>query len=46
MIIKIMAKFEHEISKFSDIIRYPRGQKHGIIVIKVKLLDTGHILIL
>ena len=43
---KIMAKLLHEISKFSDIVRYHRGQKHGMIVMKVKLLDTGHILIL
>ena len=43
---KIMVTLLHEISKFSDIIRYHRGQKHGMIVMKVKLLDTGHILIL
>ena len=46
IITKIMAKLLHEISKFSDIISYHRGQKHGMIVMKVKLLDTGHILIL
>ena len=46
IITKIMAKLFHEISKFSDIIRYHRGKKHNVIVMKVKLLDTGNILIL
>ena len=46
IITKIMAKLLHELSKCSDIIRYQRGQKHGMILMKVKLLDTGHILIL